>query len=440
MTMVERSRVARGVVSLVVCGAASLRAEEPAPFGHHAASVPDYAYEIAQLPQAGLRLPPEPTPVAGLDVVHHPNAAPDYARALMLPPPEHVPIPPPPPGAVPAAVRGIFGNGWVFGSARFYDLVRLADTTEINAIVLDVKDATGYLSYRSNVATAVEIGANGMIRVRDPEARLAYLHERGVHPIARIVVARDPLLARRKPEWAVHDVHGGLWRDALGEPWVDAYRDSAWIYAAELAAEAVLMGFREIQFDYLRFPDEPPARLSRAIFAARRDGETKRAAIRRNVALLRERVEPLGVPFTLDVFGLTTSATGDLGIGQHWDDLSPLADVLLPMVYPSHYRPGAYGIPHPNAQPYAVVRRALEDALARSGPSGARVRPYLQAFSIFGVRYTAHHLREQIRAAEDLGVTEWIFWNARGVYPADAFTPAGAVAVDGPAAAQSRPR
>jgi hypothetical protein len=296
----------------------------------------------------------------------------------------------------------------------------------VNTFVIDVKDDTGYLTYRSAVPLAIEVGANGRIRAPDVGQRLALLQARGIHPVARIVVAKDPLLAQRKPQWALHDTQGGLWRDRLGTAWVDAYRDSVWLYAADLAREAVLIGFAEVQFDYLRFPDEPRWLLDRAVFPARRPGESRRDAIRRNVALLRQRTADLGVPFTLDLFGLTTSADGDLGIGQVWEDLAPLADVVLPMVYPSHYRRGSFGIEHPNASPYATVRRALEDGLRRNAqlPNPPKIRPYLQAFSIFRVRYTPEEIKAQIRAAEELGLFDWVLWNARGVYPAAALRPA----------------
>ena len=130
-----------------------------------------------------------------------------------------------------------------------------------------------------------------------------------------------------------------------------------------------------------------------------------------------------GVPFTLDIFGLAGSATTDLGIGQVWEDFASQADVVLPMVYPSHYRRGSYGIAHPNAQPYATVKRALEDAIQRSRGMAdpATIRPYLQSFSIFRVRYTAAEVREQIRASEDLGLSDWVLWNSSGNYPAAAF-------------------
>jgi hypothetical protein len=347
---------------------------------------------------------------------------PDYLAELLPRGPEGIALPPPPPGQPPAVVRGIYLNRWVFGRQKFFDLVSLADTTEINAFVIDVKDATGELTYQSAVPTAIEIGANRAPSVRDVRERIGLLHDHGIHAIARIVVARDPLLARGKRQWAIHDARGGLWIDGLGEPWVDAFHDSVWIYSAQLAEEAVLLGFDEVQFDYVRFPDEPPARLSRSVYPARRDGESKRAAIRRQVGLLRGRVMALGVPFTLDIFGLAASADGDLGIGQVWEDLSGAADVVLPMVYPSHYRKGSFGIAHPNAEPYATVRRALQDALARSRamPNAARIRPYLQSFSIFRVRYSAAEVRAQIEASEELGLSDWILWNSSGNYPAAA--------------------
>lgn len=394
---------------------------------HHAEGVPDYVAAIAARGLRPIRTPAPPSATERFLLLHHDERAPDYLSIVRPTDIASIPIPPPPVGEPPAVVRGLYMNGWTFASSRFFDLVALADSTEINALVIDVKDATGYITYRSSVSTAEEIGANELTRIRDPRSRLALLQSHGIHAIARIVVARDPLLAKNKPGWAIRDsVTGGLWRDGLGDAWVDAYNDSIWSYAADLAAEAVLMGFKEIQFDYVRFPDEPARRLNRTVYPAKRGGESRRAAIRRNVGLLRERVKALGVPFTLDVFGLTASARGDLGIGQVWEDLSTAADVILPMVYPSHYDRGAFGIANPNRSPYDIVYRALRDAVTRSAPmeAPAKVRPYLQAFTIYRVRYSAAEVRAQIQAVEDVGLTDWVLWNARGVYPPDALRPA----------------
>ena len=348
---------------------------------------------------------------------------PNYLTEILPEDPASIRLPPPPPDGPPAAVRGIYLNSWGFGSSRFDRHVALADTTEINAFVIDVKDGTGYVTYPTSVPLAIEIGANRDVRAADFRERLAVMREHGIYPIARIVVAKDPLLARHKPEWAVRDIDGGQWKDRFDDAWVDAFRDSVWMYAADIAAEAVLMGFREVQFDYVRFPDEPPELLQRAVYPARLPRESKRSGIRRNLGVLKERINALGVPFTLDVFGLTTSARGDLGIGQNWEDVISLADVVLPMVYPSHYYAGAYGLAWPNAEPYKVIRRALEDGLRRANevPNAAKIRPFLQSFSIRRVRYTAVEVRAQIDAVEDLGLTDWVLWNASGRYPAGAF-------------------
>jgi hypothetical protein len=431
------ARVKGSAVWLVAAlWAATLQAQQPAPgyVPYQAAHRPDYVSEIGSGP-APFVLPPPP--IDWSELAEHPRRTPDYLAELVpTAAPTPLNLPPPPVGRPPAVVHGIYLNAWVFGSSRFWDLLKLADSTEVNSFVIDVKDGTGYVTYRSNVPLAVEIGANGRIRAPDVRQRLAALEARGIHPVARIVVAKDPLLARHKPGWAIHDVNGGLWHDRQGDAWVDAYQDSVWMYAADLAREAVLLGFAEIQFDYLRFPDEPRSLLDRAVFPAKHPGESPRDAVRRNVALMRRRTVDLGVPFTLDLFGLTTSAVGDLGIGQVWTDLAPLADVLLPMVYPSHYRRGSFGIPFPNAQPYATVRRALEDGIRRNADvhPAPEIRPYLQAFSIFHVRYTAAEIRAQIRAAEELGIDGWVLWDARGVYPAAALVPrggAGAVGAGG---------
>jgi len=355
--------------------------------------------------------------------VHSHATRPNYVAEILPEDFTSIRLPAPPPGEPPAAVRALYMNAWIFSSDRFFDLLALADTTEVNSFVIDVKDVRGFITYRSSIPTAVEIGANRLIRSRNVRERLGILEEHGIHPIARIVVAKDTMLANHKPGWAVRDPDGGLWHDRFGDPWVDAYCDSVWMYASDIAAEAVLLGFREIQFDYVRFPDEPAENLERAVFSARRPGESRRAGIRRNLQLAAARVRALGVPFTVDVFGLATSARNDLGIGQYWEDILATTDAVLPMVYPSHYHAGAYGIPWPNAEPYEVVRRALEDGIERAAAieGAARIRPFLQSFSIRRVVYTATEVRAQIQAVEDVGLTDWVFWNASGRYPAAAF-------------------
>jgi hypothetical protein len=318
------------------------------------------------------------------------------------------------------AVRAIYVNAWAFGTKKFYQLVHLTETTEVNAMVIDVKDDTGYLTYRSEVPVAIAIGANSQLRARDARERVALLRAKGIRPIARIVVAKDPLLAAHKAAWAIQNGSGGAWTDRKGTKWVDAFNDSVWVYAAALAAEAVRMGFQEIQYDYVRFPDESRARMASAVFPARRGIESSREGINRNLQLLAIRTRALKVPFTIDVFGLTTTAEDDMGIGQFWEDLVSDADVVLPMVYPSHYRSGVYGVARPNASPYFMVKRALQDGIRRSKAMApgrtAAIRPYLQAFTLGRPRYSPFYVREQVRALSDLGIQSWVLWNPRSAY------------------------
>jgi hypothetical protein len=336
--------------------------------------------------------------------------------------------PEPPLFVGPGNVKGLYVNAWAFSSPKLWHLARLVDSTEINALVIDVKDDTGCLLYPSKVPTAIEIGASACARTKSAPERLDTLRAHHVYLIARIVVAKDPLLAERKPEWSVKDRAGGLWRDRINIAWVDAYNDSVWIYAAQLAREAIEKGFNEVQFDYVRFPDEPREKLAQAIFPAKRPGDDERSAVRRQVRMLADRVRAAGAPVTFDIFGLTASTKGsDLGIGQVWEDFAAVADVLLPMVYPSHYYKGAFGYEHPNAQPYRIVHDALRDALERSRafPNSATIRPFLQAFTLGRrkPRYTPVEIRAQIRAAEELGITSWVLWNPRSVYQRDALLP-----------------
>ena len=324
-------------------------------------------------------------------------------------------------------VKALYVNAWAFGSSKLAQLVQLADSTEINAFVVDVKDDTGCLLYPSQVKVAQDIGATKCVRTRDVRARLDTLRAHDIYAIACIVVAKDPLLAERKPQWSVQHRDGGLWRDLIGTAWVDAYNDSVWIYAAQLAEEAIHLGFSEVQFDYVRFPDEPKEAMAQAIFAARKAGETQRAGVQEGIGILVNRLQPLGVPVTFDIFGLTSGATGDLGIGQVWEDFVTVADVVLPMVYPSHYYRGSYGLAWPNGEPYRVVHSALREAIERSRQFArpAAIRPYLQAFTLGRrkPRYTPFEIREQIRAAEELGIRSWVLWNPRSVYQRDSLRP-----------------
>ena len=327
----------------------------------------------------------------------------------------------------PDAVKGIYVNAWAAGSTtRFQALVDLATRTEVNTFVIDLKDASGYVSYATSVMTAREVGADQEIRIRDLVGLLKRLQKEGIYPIARIVVVKDPLLIRARPEWAVQDTAGGVWVDSRGLIWANLHDQRVWDYHIDLAKEAAAVGFPEIQWDYVRFADAPQEDLDRAVYPGA-EGRRRRDAVEAFLEYARAALEGSGVVMTMDVFGATTSAQTDVGIGQYWERFIRSVDVALPMVYPSHYWVGSFGIQDPNGHPYEIVRAALVAAVNRSEViEGAGItRPWLQDFTLGAPRYQAPEVRAQIQATYDAGIDEWLLWNASSRYTEGALEPAG---------------
>jgi len=329
--------------------------------------------------------------------------------------------------ATPDTLRGLYVNRWAAIGSKMWDLLDIAKRTEINALVIDVKDDRGLMLYHSNVPLAREIGADTTYPMSYNRVRslLDSLRAHRVYPIARIVVAKDPLLADRKREWAIHrkDDSSKVWLDRNGKPWLDPTNPEVWKYAADLSEEAVRLGFSELQFDYVRFPDEDRV-IDEGLYA-RMEGRVRAAVIRDQLAYLRSLVKPLGVPMTIDVFGLTATDSTDMGIGQRWEMFVDRADVVLPMNYPSHFARGTYGLSNPNAKPYKTIGRALEDAKRRTeGIAGAaKIIPWYQDFTLGAPRYTADLVRAQIQSGYDSGFPSWILWNPRSSYTLSALKP-----------------
>jgi hypothetical protein len=327
----------------------------------------------------------------------------------------------------PGEVKALYLNAWASGSTnRMNALIELARRTEINSFVIDIKDASGYISHRTQLPLAQEIGATGEIRIRDLPGLLDRLEQEGIYPIARIVIVKDPLLIAARPDLAVQDTAGGVWVDSSNIIWVNAFDQTVWDYHVDLAREVAGMGFPEIQWDYVRFPDAPRADLERAVFAGS-DGRTKTQGIRAFLRYARTELAELGVLSTADVFGVTTSSTRDVGIGQVWESFIDVVDAALPMVYPSHYYRGSFGIQTPNAYPYEIVNRALLAAVRRSAAvEGAGVtRPFLQDFTLGSPAYGAAEVRAQIEATYDAGIDEWVLWNPGSRYTEGALEPVG---------------
>ena len=328
--------------------------------------------------------------------------------------------------ATPDTLRGLYVNRWAALGKKMWQLIDLAKKTEVNALVIDVKDDRGFVLYNSGVPLAVEIGAdtNQAMSKKRLRAILDSMSKYNVYPIARIVVAKDPLLASKKLGWAIKRRDNlQPWLDKNGNPWLDPHHKEVWQYAGDLAKEAYDLGFSEVQFDYVRFPDEK--RLVTEATYPLANGRVRAQVIREQLGFVRQYLKPLKMPVTIDVFGLTATDTTDMGIGQRWEMFVDQADVVLPMVYPSHFAPGTYKIGNPNANPYSTIDHAMKDAKARSAkiPNAAKVIPWYQDFTLGPPHYYAEQVRAQKKAGYDNGFQSWILWNPGSRYTEAALDP-----------------
>ena len=326
----------------------------------------------------------------------------------------------------PEVVRGLYVNRWAALGDRMWQLIDVAKRTEVNALVIDVKDDRGFLLYRSDVPLARAIGAdtNRPMSAKRLRAILDTMRAHEIFPIARIVVAKDPLLAQAKREWAVkRKSDGSPWLDKNGRPWLDPHHREIWAYAGDIGEEAIALGFGEVQFDYVRFPDEP--RLIREASFPLAAGRVRARVIRDQLGALRSRFASRKVPMAIDVFGLTTSDTTDMGIGQKWENFIDQADIVAPMTYPSHYAPGTYHVAVPNGRPYTMIDRAMRDAQLRSAgiSKAAKLVPWYQDFTLGPPHYYAEHVRAQMQAGYDNGVRSWLLWNPGSKYTVSALRP-----------------
>jgi hypothetical protein len=279
----------------------------------------------------------------------------------------------------------------------------------LNTLELDIKDENGDVGFRRPVVRlAHETGA--ATAYYNPYTVAKQVHARGVYLIGRIVVFEDPVLSEQKPEYAIRRSDGGVWRTAGGLGWVNPYDRRVWDYVTDLGEAAANVGFDEIQFDYVRFPTDGD--LSSAVFA-HKTKQSKNRVIESFVRYASDRLRPLGVRVSADVFGL--SATRNMGIGQKPSKIAPYLDAIYPMVYPSHFGPGEYDLNDPNAQPGRTVALALRDFDVALRGEKTRLVPWLQDFSL-GRTYTLAEVRDQIQAARDAGSEGFMLWNAGGVY------------------------
>lgn len=347
---------------------------------------------------------------------------------------------PPAPRPSPHDVRAIYLTSWAAATPSLVrEALALAQTTEINGVVIDIKDYTGVVAFTTHNPLVASLGSD---RPRiDLAALTDQFHRHGIYVIVRIAAFQDQHLLTVKPSLAVRDASGQIWRDHRGLGWVDPGSSEVWTYLVEISRAAVRAGVDELNYDYIRFPTD--GRLNDMRFpvtdAAR---QPRRQVLRRFFEYLTTALRPTGVHLSADLFGYATVRPDDLGIGQILEDAFLYFDYISPMVYPSHYASGFLRFGNPAEHPYEVVHYSLQYAEMRrhrfarllgAVPEGvdgtspidhvAKLRPWLQAFNM-GAPYPPAVIRKQMEATYDAGLTSgWYLWNPASRYPAATFLP-----------------
>jgi len=319
-------------------------------------------------------------------------------------------------------VKGVYATAHSAGGARMNTLLKLMDDTELNAVVIDVKDDWGYITYDTGNPELQAMETTQKI-ITDMPKLMNTLKEHDVYPIARVVVFKDTVLAKKRPDLSFLNEDGSLWGNGKNPPdsFVNPYMKEVWDYNIAIAKEAAKAGFKEVQFDYVRFPEGFEKRADTLQYT--KDDRARIDVIAQFVKYAREQLTPLGVRVSVDIFGYAASVPAAEGIGQDFEKIAQQVDVICPMIYPSHYSTGWFGSNIPDAQPYATINGATKDSHKKLEPLQSLkpiIRPWIQDFTATWVpghiKYGKKEVEEQIRALKDNGVDEFLLWNAVNTY------------------------
>ena len=329
----------------------------------------------------------------------------------------------------PEPLKGIYMTSWIASSESLRgDLVKLIDDTELNTVVIDIKDYTGKIAFP---ITNPELKAYGSeeIRVKDMKDFVKSLHEKGIYVIGRVAVFQDAYFVKHNADLAVKDKAGtAVWKDRKGISWIDPGSREYWDYIILLARESRAVGFDEVNFDYIRFPSDGNMKDISYPFSST---TPKVEVMRQFFEYIHDKLSlndgsPAGsttrLKVSADLFGMVTTASDDMGIGQLLENALPYFDYISPMVYPSHYPATFQGFALPEAHPYDVVHYAMKEGERRAetlasttGKSVAQLRPWLQDFGL-KMTYGAPEVRAQIKATNDVGISSWLLWSASNKY------------------------
>ncbi len=332
---------------------------------------------------------------------------------------EETAIPKPPPTMhveTPGVVKAIYMSAWVAGTPSVRErVIGIVNHTEINSIMIDIKDYSGRISYQVNDPELVKTGASD-IRIRDLRELLEELHKENMYVIGRVAVFQDPYFVGLHPELAVRrKSDNGIWKDHKGLTWIDASSKEAWDYNIAIAKDAYAMGFDEINFDYIRFPADGNMK---DIAFPLSGSKLKPEVMKDFFAYLHEQMKTAGITTSADIFGMTTTALDDLNIGQVFENALPYFDYIAPMVYPSHYPDGFNGWKNPAEHPYEVIHYVMKSAVDRAiaaSTTPLKIRPWLQDFDL-GANYGKKEVEDQIQAVYDVGLTSWMLWDPKNKY------------------------
>lgn len=323
------------------------------------------------------------------------------------------------------AIKGIYVTAHSAGGARMKSLLSLLDESNLNSMVIDIKDDNGYITYPTTTPELLEIGTAKKF-IPDIEQLMTDLKNHDIYPIARIVVFKDTVLAVKKPEFSFLQADGTIWKNGRGESFVNPYRQEVWDYNIAIAKEAARLGFKEIQFDYVRFPEGFETRADSLVF--NKSDLSRVDAVSGFVQYARKQLEPLGVRVSIDIFGYAASVPVAEGIGQDFVKISNEVHVISPMIYPSHYSTGWFNQKTPDIRPYETIKGAMADTHAKLEETGSLkpiVRPWIQDFTASWLgrgnykKYGKEEVEAQIRALKEAGVDEYLLWNAGNKYTPD---------------------
>lgn len=322
----------------------------------------------------------------------------------------------------PYCAKGLYVSYWAIGGPKSREkILNLIDTTEINSVVIDIKSEFGYIAYKGDVPLAKELGAYTRRTIRDIDSLMYELKKRGVYTIARIVVFKDDLLAKKHPEYSIFTKKGQYVSDREKLAWTNPFVEKVHDYNIEIAKDAILKGFDEVNFDYIRFPAS-----TSLVFNVENNETTRVNAITSFLKKANKALKPLNAQISIDTYGYTCWNEGDTGIGQDLEELVKYADIISPMLYPSGFQ---YGIPNyknPVQNSYETINHSLEKAYKRTNIDKARFRPWLQAFRDYGFdkrKFNGKEIRTQIDAAEDFGSCGWLLWHPSSYFIADGLMP-----------------